>query len=292
MNGRRLAFPVALAVLLGSTALERPAAAAGQAPPWPPMPEAPAHAGWRGPDGQPLPFTTDEEIVEFLGTAEVVESQDIPVGITKPLKLVLEKDGVRARAAFRYEETERKDVSIEGRHYRRFRDSCRFECAAYRLARMLGLDRVPPTTDRKFKGRSGSVQIWVEGSLDEDAKDFRPPNPLAWVQQTWDQDFFDNLILNVDRNSGNIVVDQDYKLWLIDHTRAFQPVPELLDAERVTRINRTMWTRLKEMDAESLKEAVGSWLDGEELMCLARRRELLIEHVETLVAERGEGVFY
>jgi hypothetical protein len=247
---------------------------------------------WKGPDGRPLPFATEEELVEFLRTAEVVESQDIPMGITKPLKLVLEKDGVRARAAFRYEEVERKDVSIEGRHYRRFRDSCRFECAAYRLARLLGLDRVPPTTDRKFQGRSGSVQIWVEGARDEEAKDFRPPNPLAYVRQTWDQDFFDNLILNVDRNSTNVIVDEGYRLWLIDHTRAFQPVPELLDPERVTRINRTLWTRLKELDEAALKEAVGPYLDGEEVMCLARRRELLLEHVEALVAERGEGVFY
>jgi hypothetical protein len=251
-----------------------------------------ADPGWLGPDGRPLPFASDDELLDFLRTAEVVESEDIPVGITKPLKLVLEKDGVRARAAFRYGEVERKDVSIEGRHYRRFRDSCRFECAAYRLARLLGLERVPPTTDRKFQGRSGSVQIWVEASLDEEGKDFRPPNPLAYVQQTWDQDFFDNLVFNVDRNSTNIIVDRGYKLWLIDHTRAFQPVPELLDAERVTRINRAMWTRLREMDEDALKEAVGPYLDGEEVMCLVRRRQLLLEHVEALVAERGEGVFY
>ena len=83
------------------------------------------------------------------------------------------------------------------------------------------------------------------------------------------------------------------RVWAGDHTVwSAEPVPELLDPQRVTRINRTMWTRLKGMDEESLKEAVGSWLDGEELMCLARRRELLIEHVEALVAERGEGVFY
>jgi hypothetical protein len=277
-----------VAVLAGVVTLEAIAApAAPQA-----TGEVRADPSWLGPDGRPLPFASDDELLDFLRTAEVVESEDIPVGITKPLKLVLEKDGVRARAAFRYEEVERKDVSIEGRHYRRFRDSCRFECAAYRLARLLGLDRVPPTANRKFQGRSGSVQIWVEGSLDEEGKDFRPPNPLAYVQQTWDQDFFDNLVFNVDRNSTNIIVDQSYKLWLIDHTRAFQPVPELLDAERVTRINRTMWTRLREMDEDALKEAVRPYLDGEEVMCLARRRELLLEHVEALVAERGEGVFY
>ncbi len=290
MSGRRAACLVSMVAALASVVA--PEANAGPAAPQAEAGEARADQRWRGPDGRLLPFASDDELLDFLRTAEVVESEEIPAGITKPLRLVLEKDGVRARAAFRYEEVERKDVSIEGRHYRRFRDSCRFECAAYRLARLLGLERIPPTTDRKFQGRSGSVQIWVEGSLDEEAKGFRPPNPLAYVQQTWDQDFFDNLILNVDRNSANIVVDESYKLWLIDHTRAFQPVPELLDAERVTRINRTMWTRLKGMDEEALKEAVDPYLDGEEVMCLVRRRQLLLEHVEALVAERGEGIFY
>ncbi len=247
---------------------------------------------WKGPDGKPLPFSTEQEIVEFLRTAEVVESKGIPVGITKPLKLVLEKDGVRARAAFRYGDVERQGVSIEGRHYRRFRDSCRFECAAYRLSRVLGLDRVPPTTERRIQGRSGSVQIWVEESLDERAKGFKPPRPLDWVRQVWDRDFFDNLILNVDRNSGNVVVDESYKIWLIDHTRAFQPVPELLDGGSLTRVNRAMWVRLKAMDEDTLRDAVGPYLDGEELMCLARRRELLLERVDALVAERGDSVFY
>jgi hypothetical protein len=247
---------------------------------------------WKSPDGKPLPFAGEDEIVEFLRTAEVVESADIPVGITRPLRLVLEKDGVRARAAFRYEEVERRDVSIEGRHYRRFRDSCRFECAAYRLSRALGLGRVPPTTDRRIQGRSGSVQIWVEGSLDEEAKDFKPPRPLDWVRQVWDRDFFDNLILNVDRNSGNVVVDKSYRMWLIDHTRAFQPVPELLDGKSLTRVNREVWVRLKAMDEDALKDAVGPYLDGEELMCLARRRDLLLERGDALVAERGDSVFY
>jgi hypothetical protein len=230
--------------------------------------------------------------MEFLRTADVVEVQDIPVGITRPSRLLLEKDGVRARAAFRYVDEERTSVSVEGRYYQRFRDSCRFECAAYQLARRLGLDCVPPTVERKVEGRTGTVQIWVEGSLDETQKGFRPPSAYAWVKQTWDRDLFDNLILNVDRNSGNVVVDGTYKMWLIDHTRAFQPVPELLDADHLTRINRKVWVRLKEMDEDALKEAVGKYLDGQEFMCLARRRELLLERVQSLLEERGDSIFY
>jgi hypothetical protein len=38
-----------------------------------------------------------------------------------------------------------------------------------------------------------------------------------------------------------------------------------------------------------LKGLVGDYLDGGQVSALAKRRELLIEHIEQLVAERGEG---
>jgi hypothetical protein len=252
----------------------------------------PGNGRWLDSDGRPLPFQTDGEVLEFLRTAEIVKTRKIPKGITKPQKLLLEKDGIRAHACFRYVDKERKDISVEGRHYRRFRDSSRFEIAAYELALRLGLDSVPPTVPRKVSGRSGSLQIWIEDGRDETARDFKPKSVFAWVKQTWDRDLFDNLILNVDRNSGNQLAGENDKLWLIDHTRAFQPQPELLDPESLQRVNREAWKRLLAMDEGALKEAVGDHLDGEEFMCLAARRERLIEHVEALVAERGEAVFY
>ena len=43
---------------------------------------------WIGPDNQPLPFQTHEEILEFLRPAEVVSIEDIPVGVTKPRKVL------------------------------------------------------------------------------------------------------------------------------------------------------------------------------------------------------------
>jgi hypothetical protein len=103
---------------------------------------------------------------------------------------------------------------------------------------------------------------------------------------------FDNLILNVDRNSGNILAGQHYHLWLIDHTRAFQPVPELLAPEKLAKVNRRVGARLLATGEEDLEEVLGDYLDGGQLDALATRRELLIECVERLVAERGEEVVF
>jgi hypothetical protein len=282
---RCLAF--VLAVLGAALAPQWTAAQAGAA-----APKTPQHV-WLDADGEPLPFQSDAEILEFLQTAPVVSREDIPDGVNKPQQVVLEKDGTRLHAIFRVVDKKQKDVRIGERFYFDFRDSHRHEPAAYELARWLGLDCVPPALPRQLDGKDGSFQIWVEKALKSDQLDSRPPDIQAWVRQGWDRDLFDNLILNVDRNQGNILVGQQYRVWLIDHTRGFQPERQLLSPETLARVKRSVWDRLVAMTEEDLKGLVGDYLDNSQVNSLAKRRELLIEHVEGLVAERGEGaVFY
>jgi hypothetical protein len=247
---------------------------------------------WLDARGNPLPFQSHAEILEFLRTARVVGSEEIAVGINRSRKLFLEKDGTRAHAIFRAVDVEERMAQIGPRFYARFRDSHANENAAYALAQWLGLDNVPPVVARGYDRRDGSVQIWIENALEQTSEDFDPPSVLAWVAQLWDMQLFDNLILNVDRNSGNILAGQHYHLWLIDHTRAFQPVPELLAPEKLAKVNRRVWARLLATGEEDLEEVLGDYLDGGQLDALATRRELLIECVERLVAERGEEVVF
>ncbi|MCG6925327.1 MAG: hypothetical protein LJF30_08460 [Acidobacteria bacterium] len=246
--------------------------------------ERPSHI-WRDVEGQPLPFQSDAEILEFLRTAEVKERKRTDTGVAGAEKLLLEKDGTRAHACFRVVDIEKNNVTY-GRFYFDFRDSYRHECAAYELARWLGLDFVPPTVLRRVDGKDGSVQIWLENALG--SQGFEPPDVRAWTSQVWDKDLFDNLILNVDRNLGNVLRDEQYKLWLIDHTRAFQPERELPNPEALARVRRQIWDRLLETTKEDLKELLGDYLDGKQLTSLAKRREALIKHVRGLIAERGE----
>jgi hypothetical protein len=245
---------------------------------------------WLDAKGKPLPFQTNEEIEQFLQTARVVDRKKIKGGVNpRKAQLVLEQDGTRARAIFRFGDTKQRDVRIGERFYFDFRDSYKHECAAYALSRYLGLDSVPPAVPRQIDQDGGSVQIWVEKALDEDSDKFAPPDIRAWVAQVWDKDPFDNLILNVDRNAGNIKVSRDYHLWLIDHTRAFQPIPELLNPETVVRVRRVFWDQLKSLTDDELRKLVGDYLDGPQMSALEKRRDLLIEHVEGLITERGEG---
>ena len=65
---------------------------------------------WYGVGGQALPFATDEELLEFLDSAPVVEREDAGRGIGGVQKITLERDGVALHAAFRTIDVERSSA--------------------------------------------------------------------------------------------------------------------------------------------------------------------------------------
>ena len=247
---------------------------------------------WLDVEGQPLPFETDGELMEFMRTAEVVNERTIGIGINQSVKVTLEQDGVRSHAIFREVDVRRNVTSIDDVRYQFFADSYLFECAAYELATMIDMPRVPPAVLRTIGERHESLQIWLEDTLDEESDAFQPPTPLEWVGQLWDMYFFDNLLYNIDRNVGNRLVTSDYRLWLIDHTRAFQFKFELLD-DTMARVPRRSWERLLALTENDLKNALQSYLTSVEIGSILKRRDALVEHVDNLIAARGEdAVFY
>ncbi len=108
---------------------------------------------WLDPHGQPLPFQSNEEIEEFLRTAEILSQRRLGEGINNPFKVLLEKDGVQMNAVFRdiHEESPEKKLA-DGTTKYFFRDDTDFDCAAYELAKLLGMDTVPPGVERRIRG--------------------------------------------------------------------------------------------------------------------------------------------
>ena len=45
------------------------------------------------------------------------------------------------------------------------------------------------------------------------------PDSTLWNHQMWVVRVFDQLIANVDRNLGNLLVDKTWTVWMIDHSR-------------------------------------------------------------------------
>lgn len=248
---------------------------------------------WADPDGQPLPFATDDELLEFLRTARVLKISSIPEGITRPRKVLLEKDGVRMHAVFRDidEEKASAQLAMGGMQFF-FRDCFIFEPAAYELSRLMGLNNVPPAVLRTIEGKKGSLQAWVENAITETSrkkKNVRPPDEQQRAKQIHNMWTFDALVFNTDRNSGNILYDKDWKLWLIDHTRAFRRFDELQRPIQASRCDRKLWERLQHVEDATISERLKPYLTSWEITGLLKRRQKLVEHLRKLISERGEA---
>jgi hypothetical protein len=248
---------------------------------------------WLGPTGDPLPFESFQDAEEFLVASEVARSKTRREGVNKYKKVVLDKDGIWANSIFRWENVVRRPGLETPRH---FRDSYESELAAYKINEILGLYNIPPTVYREVEGRSGSVQLWMENTINEvnlRKKGTKPPDVTSWNRQSHDMRVFDNLINNIDRNQSNILIDKDWNLWLIDHTRSFAMDESLPSPEKVSRCSRSLYNTLKQMDEGLVREALASILSEEEVDAFFVRRDLLIKLLEDRVAEVGESnVFY
>jgi len=248
---------------------------------------------WIGPDGQPLPWHSDAPALAFLRQAEVLEVGPELDGTTRPHLVLFEFEGVRAHAIFRdVERSERRYVLSSGEVLNHFRDSYVSEVAAFVLDRLLELNAVPPAVIRQIDGTRGSAQLWIEDSfsiLDRRGSGREPPDWDAYNNQVRQMTVFDNLINNVDRNQTNAVIDVHWKIWYIDHTRAFLRGRSLYDPERIVRVGRRLWGRLQDVSDEEIREVLEPYLDRPEIQDLLVRRRRLVAHIRELIRTEGES---
>jgi len=251
-------------------------------------------------DGHPLPFQSDEELENYLRTAEVEAVSAIPVGVSRPRKVVFSLDGHRVHAVFKNIDERRRNTRDptaagggRGRVYLMWRDSYIYDLAAYHVDRLLGLDRVPPIVPRKFRGDKGSFQIWLEGTITENSrreKAFEPPEVARFNQQRSTLHVFDNLVANRDSNLGNTLIDGNWRIWFIDCSRCFGTSKDLLYADAITHCDRRLWEALKELDRDEAKAALSPFLTRAEIDALFVRRDKIVGHVQGLIDQWGEDL--
>ncbi len=227
---------------------------------------------------------TDAQIEAFLLKAEVIKTKTSSKGVTGTIRATM-TDGTMTHDAQIQTIDERKSqfVGTKGTEFN-FRDSWAFNVAGYKIDRLIGMNMVPVSVSRRWRSQEAAYTWWIDDVMMEEGdrlkKNIQPPSSAAWNQQMQIVRLFDQLIANVDRNMGNLVITRDWRVWPIDHTRAFRTNNTLATPTNVTRADRVVVERLKALDRDTLKAATDKYLSSFEMDALLKRRDAIVKRLE------------
>jgi hypothetical protein len=157
------------------------------------------------------------------------------------------------------------------------------------------------------------VQLWVEG-VTMNKFDGSFEDVATWREQVSVMWLFDDLIANIDRHLNNAMVSPESRLMLIDNSKTFRYQKTLLndlngagtgtharfwgvdyDAGRErypTRYPNDLIQRLRGLSDDEIKDAVGSWVWGQNRKLVLERREIILNRIGTMSLKAfagGEG---
>lgn len=235
-----------------------------------------------------------EEIENLLKTAEIISFNEIGEGVTKPYRIFLKAGEIEISGAWK-----NPSGTQQG-----FLEGWQYEIAAYEMDKLLGLDMVPPTVERQFRGRVGSLQYWVTSEmsdLDRMEEEIGIPKSVIteWENRKYLTRAFDCIIANDDRTQQNIRYTKDWRTILIDHSRSFRSTREhtrglmfgkngIKAVALFRRLPREFVEKVKALTFEHIKEVTDPYLTDREIKAIISRRDIFIKEVEEMVKENGE----
>ena len=244
-------------------------------------------------------FTTEElsqreAIEEWLKVGEIVRSEEIGEGVTKPYRLFLKAGEVEISGAWKNPKGMKRGF-LEGWQY---------EIAAYQVDKLLGLDMVPPTVEKTFDNKKGSLQYWVSGTMSdldriEDNVEMPASSIYEWENRKYLARAFDCIIANDDRTQQNIRYTKDWRTILIDHSRAFRSTREhtknlvygkngLKEARIFRRLPKQFVENVKALNFNQITEAVGNYLTKREINAILSRKDIFLKEIDDMIKEQGE----
>jgi len=243
------------------------------------------------------PVLAPPEMEDFLLHAKIVDTKRTLKGATGARQVTLSDGKVTHDAQV-------QDVDIALPIFRsgkntemNFKDTYRYNIAGYRLSILLGLDNVPMSVLRTVNGKPAAVTWWLDDvAMEEgDRQKQTPipvgPNPARTNDSLSILRVFDELIQNRDRNAGNLLWTADWKMWMVDHTRAFRLGKNLSKPEEIMRCERTLLERMRALTRPALTDAMAkNVMTRDEIDALLARRDAIVKLVDAKIAQLGEAV--
>ena len=239
------------------------------------------------------PALTPAQMEDFLLHAQIVGTKGVNTGVTNTRRATLSDGQITHDASIQTVDISKALFKPDkGPSEMNFKDSYRFNIAAYRLAMLLGLDNVPMSVERRVQGSPAAVTWWIDDVvMDEGARRKKQTiapdaRTAAWIHI---QRVFDELIQNSDRNAGNTLWTRDGKMWMIDHTRGFRYDKKLKSPQLLERCERGLLEKMRGLTAETLKRELDDTVGKAEIDALLARRDEIVKLFDGMIARRGEG---
>ncbi len=237
---------------------------------------------------------SDAEQERFLLEGEIVRRRSAPGGITNSERVTLRRQGLEHDAHIQAIDEHKEQKQMSGSYEIDFRDSYRNNVAAYRLDRILGLGMVPVTVVRRDRDRAAAFTWWVDDVLMDEAaritKKVRSPDVEAWNRQMYVVRIFDQVIYNFDRNLHNLVIDSEWRIWMIDHSRGFKIFKQVKTPKNLAeRCARELLAGLRRLDRPTLELAMKDLLERPQIDGLLGRRDWIVRYFDAKVVQLGEA---
>jgi len=229
--------------------------------------------------------------------AKVINSKQAKKGTSGAWDLTLSDRTVTHLASFQpLHETKAVMHFADGRTEMNFKDFWEYNIAAYRIAKLLGLDdMVPVYTERKWNGMTGSISWYVPDvqfdEADRHRQNIQVPAAFveAWNKQMYKVRLMTQLFYDTDPNLTNVLVTKDWKIWRFAFTRAFRTYDKLADPKDLVQIDRELLAKLRTLTFDQVANATKPYLTKSEIKALMARRDKIVALFDKMMAEKGEN---
>jgi hypothetical protein len=240
----------------------------------------------------PVPQLSDAEKENFLKTGAIKKTYSAKKGVTNTTRVTMMSGDITHDAHVQCIDEAKHEFKTDRGTELNFKDTFKFNIAAYRLSRMLGIENIPVTVERKVAGKTCAVDWWVDDVMMDEAtrksKKMEAPNPEGWNSQIYVMRVFDQLIYNVDRNLTNLLILKNWDIEMIDHSRSFRLAHTLENPKNLGRIDRTLLENLRKLDKAEVQKALMPFCTKSEVESLMARRDVIVAYYDKQVKEKGE----
>jgi hypothetical protein len=243
-------------------------------------------------EDQPKQYSRAEQ-EDFLLHANIVQKKGLGQGVTNSERAKLSDGKLEHEAHIQCVDEAKAEFKTTHGTELNFKDTYKYNIAGYRLDQVLELNMVPVSIERKVSGKTCAVTWWVDDKMfdeiDRVKQGLKPPDLDAWNKQMYIVRVFDQLIDNTDRNLGNLVIDKQWRLWMIDHTRAFRTTNKIRTEANLVMCERRLLANMRKLDEDTLNEKLRPFLTKTEIKAMLVRRDKVVRFFDDAVTQKGEG---